>query len=147
MAVSPFVSSIDVVDTVSPCIDAEEHGAVSIDAKHHPAIANCEGSANNAEIAVNLVQLGADRVRMRVSAGIGRRSKRPYAQRRCRVMYELRTIQCRQCHGGWYSSQAESRAARATRAMFKIVQRLDRRRRSTTCRPNRAACTGARMTG
>lgn len=33
-------------------------------------------------------------------------------------------FRCRQCLGVRYSSQAETRAARATRGMFKIVKRL-----------------------
>ena len=34
-------------------------------------------------------------------------------------------FRCRRCYGLSYSSQAETRADRATRAMFKIVRRLD----------------------
>jgi hypothetical protein len=45
--------------------------------------------------------------------------------RRCRVLYGGRRFRCRCCHRLSYSSQAETRADRATRAMFKIVRRLD----------------------
>ena len=45
--------------------------------------------------------------------------------RRCRILYGGSRFRCRRCHRLSYSSQAESRADRATRAMFKIVRRLD----------------------
>ena len=45
--------------------------------------------------------------------------------RRCRVLYGGSRFRCRCCHRLSYSSQAETRADRATRAMFKIVRRLD----------------------
>ena len=45
--------------------------------------------------------------------------------RRCRILYGGRRFRCRRCHRLSYSSQAECRADRATRAMFKIVRRLD----------------------
>jgi hypothetical protein len=45
---------------------------------------------------------------------------------RCRVIYVgRRWFACRVCHRLRYSSQAESPAGRAIRAMFKIVKRLD----------------------
>jgi hypothetical protein len=44
---------------------------------------------------------------------------------RCRVLFAWRWLMCRRCCGLRYSSQAETRAARATRAMFKIVRTLD----------------------
>ncbi len=50
----------------------------------------------------------------------------PRCYRNCRVIYAGQgRIACRICHGLRYSSQAKSRADRATRAMFKIVRRLD----------------------
>ena len=45
--------------------------------------------------------------------------------RRCRILYGGSRFRCRRCHRLSYSSQAESRADRATRAMFKIVKHLD----------------------
>ena len=45
--------------------------------------------------------------------------------RRCRILYGGNLFRCRRCYHLSYSSQAETRADRATRAMFKIVQRLD----------------------
>jgi hypothetical protein len=45
--------------------------------------------------------------------------------RRCRILYGGSRFRCRRCHRLSYSSQAETRAYRATRAMFKIVRRLD----------------------
>ena len=45
--------------------------------------------------------------------------------RRCSILYGGRPLRCRHCHHLSYSSQAESRADRATRALFKIVRRLD----------------------
>ena len=53
----------------------------------------------------------------------------PGCARRCRVLYGGARFRCRRCHGLRYSSQAETRADRATRAMFKIVRRLDPTRR------------------
>jgi hypothetical protein len=44
---------------------------------------------------------------------------------RCRILYGGSRFRCRRCHRLSYSSQAEARADRATRAMFKIVTRLD----------------------
>ena len=49
----------------------------------------------------------------------------PKCGRRCRILYGDSRFRCRRCHRLSYSSQAESRADRATRAMFKIVRRLD----------------------
>jgi hypothetical protein len=45
--------------------------------------------------------------------------------RRCRILYGGSRFRCRHCYRLSYSSQAETRADRATRAMFKIVRRLD----------------------
>lgn len=45
--------------------------------------------------------------------------------RRCRILYGGTRFRCRRCSRLSYSSQAESRADRANRAMFKIVRRLD----------------------
>ena len=44
---------------------------------------------------------------------------------RCRVLFGRDLFRCRRCHGVRYNSQAETRADRATRAMFKIVNHLD----------------------
>ena len=44
---------------------------------------------------------------------------------RCRLLFAWRWLMCRRCCGLRYSSQGETRAGRATRAMFKIVWRLD----------------------
>ncbi len=43
---------------------------------------------------------------------------------RCRVLFGGARFRCRRCHGVRYRSQGETRADRATRGMFKIVQRL-----------------------
>jgi hypothetical protein len=48
----------------------------------------------------------------------------PLCGRRCRVLYVGRRMGCQVCLRLRYSSQAETRAARSTRAMFKIVRRL-----------------------
>lgn len=53
----------------------------------------------------------------------------PGCGRRCRVLYGAilhggGRFRCRRCHHLRYSSQAETKADRATRAMFKIVKRL-----------------------
>ena len=45
--------------------------------------------------------------------------------RSCRILYGGNRFRCRRCYRLSYSSQAETRADRATRAMFKIVRRLD----------------------
>jgi len=45
--------------------------------------------------------------------------------RLCRVLFGGSLFRCRHCHKVRYSSQAETRADRATRAMFKIVHLLD----------------------
>ena len=45
--------------------------------------------------------------------------------RRCRVLFGGRRFRCGRCHQVHYATQSESRADRATRAMFKIVRRLD----------------------
>jgi hypothetical protein len=45
--------------------------------------------------------------------------------RRCRILYGGSRFRCRRCYRLSYGSQAETRADRATRAMFKIVRRLD----------------------
>jgi len=44
---------------------------------------------------------------------------------RCRVLFARCWLMCRRCCGLRYSSQRETRADRATRAMFKIVRTLD----------------------
>ncbi len=49
----------------------------------------------------------------------------PGCSRRCRVLLGGTRFRCRNCHVLRYSSQAETRIDRATRAMFKIVRRLD----------------------
>ena len=49
----------------------------------------------------------------------------PKCARTCRILYGGSRFRCRRCYGLSYNSQAESRADRATRAMFKIVRRLD----------------------
>jgi hypothetical protein len=45
--------------------------------------------------------------------------------RRCRILYGGSRFRCRRCYRLSYCSQAETRADRATRGMFKIVKRLD----------------------
>jgi len=45
--------------------------------------------------------------------------------RNCRVLFAGPRFRCRHCHGIRYSSQSETKADRATRAMLKIVKRLD----------------------
>jgi hypothetical protein len=49
----------------------------------------------------------------------------PGCSRRCQVLFGGARFRCRRCHGLRYSSQAETRADWATRAMFKIVRQLD----------------------
>ena len=49
----------------------------------------------------------------------------PKCARTCRILYGGSRFRCRRCYGLSYNSQAETRADRATRAMFKIVRRLD----------------------
>jgi hypothetical protein len=49
----------------------------------------------------------------------------PKCARRCRILYGGSRFRCRRCYRISYRSQAEMRADRATRAMFKIVRRLD----------------------
>lgn len=49
----------------------------------------------------------------------------PRCGRRCRVLYGGVRFRCRSCHNVRYASQSETKADRATRAMFKIVRRLD----------------------
>ena len=49
----------------------------------------------------------------------------PRCARLCRVLFGGARFRCRRCHGLSYSSQAETRADRATRGMFKIIKRLD----------------------
>ena len=45
--------------------------------------------------------------------------------RRCRILYGGGRFRCRRCRRVRYASQSETKADRATRAMFKIVKRLD----------------------
>jgi hypothetical protein len=45
--------------------------------------------------------------------------------RKCRILYGGARFRCRRCYRLRYASQAETRADRATRGMFKIVRRLD----------------------
>jgi hypothetical protein len=45
--------------------------------------------------------------------------------RRCRILYGGGRFRCRRCRHVRCSSQSETRSDRATRAMFKIVKRLD----------------------
>jgi hypothetical protein len=45
--------------------------------------------------------------------------------RKCRVLFGGRRFRCRRCRQVRYTSQSETGADRATRAMFKIVKRLD----------------------
>ncbi len=45
--------------------------------------------------------------------------------RKCRVLFKARRFRCRRCFRVRYTCQSESKADRATRAMFKIVKRLD----------------------
>jgi hypothetical protein len=54
-----------VVDIMSPCIDTEEHAAVSIDVKHHPAGGTYKRPTNTTTVAVNSLQLPAGPVRRR----------------------------------------------------------------------------------
>ena len=49
----------------------------------------------------------------------------PRCDRRCRVLFGTWRIACRRCHGLRYCSQRETKEDRATRAMMKIVRRLD----------------------
>jgi hypothetical protein len=49
-------------------------------------------------------------------------------RRKCRILYGGRRFRCRGCHRVRYSSQSETKADRANRAMFKIVKRLKPRR-------------------
>ena len=51
----------------------------------------------------------------------------PGCARRCRVLFGGARFRCRGCHGLRYSSQAETRADRASRGMWKVVRRLDPR--------------------
>ena len=46
----------------------------------------------------------------------------PGCARRCRVLFGGARFRCRRCHGLRYSSQAEAKADRATRGMWKIVR-------------------------
>ena len=48
----------------------------------------------------------------------------PGCARRCRVLFGGARFRCRTCHGVRYGSQAETKAGRAVRGMFKIVGRL-----------------------
>jgi hypothetical protein len=49
----------------------------------------------------------------------------PSCGHRCRLLFAWRWLMCRRCCGLRYTSEAETRSDRATRAMFKIVRRLD----------------------
>lgn len=49
----------------------------------------------------------------------------PNCGRPSRILYGGNRFRCRHCHRLRYSSQAETKADRATRAMLKIVKRLD----------------------
>jgi len=49
----------------------------------------------------------------------------PRCDGRCRVLYGTRRIACRRCHRLRYLSQRETKEDRATRAMLKIVRRLN----------------------
>ena len=62
--------------------------------------------------------------------------------RTCRILYGGSRFRCRRCYRLSYSSQAETHADRATRAMFKIVKRLDPEEDCMTCRSSPKACTG-----
>ena len=44
---------------------------------------------------------------------------------RCRILYGGGRFRCRRCRHVRYTSQSETKADRATRAVFKIVKRLD----------------------
>jgi hypothetical protein len=49
----------------------------------------------------------------------------PRCERRCRVIYGTWRIAYQRCHRLWYCSQRETKEDRATRAMLKIVRRLN----------------------
>jgi len=77
---------------------------------------------NDGEIDVTTVHLEAERIWF---GGKRLWFRCPGCEGRCRVLYGTRRIACRRCHRLRYLSQRETKEDRATRAMLKIVRRLN----------------------
>jgi hypothetical protein len=70
----------------------------------------------------------------------------PRCEGRCRVLYGTWRIACRRCHRLRYCSQRETKEDRATRAMLKIVRRLNPDD-PVPCPKSQRECTGIHTTG